>query len=333
MGNEYPAKVLITGGREIGGVQSFAEGLRAGFTELGIPVEIITPASAFHRWRDLRNPHVLKILSTTAIYASPFARRSICMAHGVPRADYQGWWRMMAIIASHKLATLFSGVQVVAVSQYTASFLRYVLNTRCDAVIHNPLKPLYFESDSAPAPQRRYVTYIGRLISTKNLQRMIPAIRDLLDETPGLRSCIIGEGKMRAQLEAMVEGDPRFEFMGSPSDDSVRDWLRRTKVFVSGNELEGLGITYLEAISQRCVVAMPASGGGLEIAPDKIGKSIQLLPLSWDRGEVLAVLRRALNEPYQPIDTASFTFKAVAGFYLQVDARFSPDGRVHQSRP
>jgi hypothetical protein len=106
MKHEYPSKILITGGREIGGVSSFAEGLRAGFAELGIPVEINSPSRIFSRLQELRDPRILKILSTTAIYSAPFARRSICMAHGVPCADSQGWWKMTAIIFSHKLANL-----------------------------------------------------------------------------------------------------------------------------------------------------------------------------------------------------------------------------------
>ena len=261
---EVPTRVLITGGHEIGGVASFAEGLRSGFTELGIPVSVISPAQAFLRCRDLSDPRILKILSTTAIFAAPIGRRAICMAHGVPLASAQGWGRMAAIVASHKLANLFTGVQVVAVSHYTAAVLRSVFATRCDAVIHNPLKPLYLES-GIPWPEGRcYVTYVGRLIAAKNLHRMIPAIRDLLDEAPQLRACIVGEGTMRAELQALVNGDPRFEFKGTPDDAAVRAILRRTRIFVSGHELEGFGITYLEAISQGCVVAMPA-GGGLKL--------------------------------------------------------------------
>jgi glycosyltransferase involved in cell wall biosynthesis len=175
------------------------------------------------------------------------------------------------------------------------------------------------------------VTYVGRLSAAKNLHRILPAVRDLLDETPGLRMCIIGEGEQRAQLEAMVGGDPRFEFKGAPDDLIVRDWLRRTRVFVSGNVAEGFGITYLEALTQGCIVVMPASGGGLEISPENIGHSVQLLPLSLERGEVFATLRRALAETPRPVRTASFTAKAAVSSYLKADARFSFEGRAAHS--
>jgi glycosyltransferase involved in cell wall biosynthesis len=332
MGDRVPGRVLITGGRELGGVSSFAEGLRAGFSELGIPAEIVLPSRMLSRWRELRDPRVLKILSTTAVFAAPFARRSICMAHGVPRADAQGFLKTMGILNSYKLANLAPGAQLVAVSHYAAVTLRALFNIRIDAVVHNPVKPLYLEPNLEPDRERCYITYAGRLVAAKNLHRMIPAIRDLLDETPGLRACVIGEGPMRPLLEAMVEGDDRFEFKGAPADGQVRAWLRRTRVFLSGNEVEGFGITYLEAMTQGCVVVMPASGGGLEIALDKVGSSVQLLPLSWERSEVLAALRRALGAAWTPVNTESYTAKAAACRYLRADARFSSLGRMRRGR-
>jgi glycosyltransferase involved in cell wall biosynthesis len=329
---EYPSKVLITDGREIGGVRSFAEGLRAGFIELGIAVEIIPPSRILRRWRELRDPRILKILSTSAAFAAPFARRAICVAHATPRTDIQGMHRTLLLIASFKLANHCSGVQLVSVSHYIAFTHAAIFNVRTDAVIHNSLKPIYLAPQSGSPSDRCYVTYLGRLTPTKNLHRLLPSLRDLLDESPGLRVCIIGEGELRTQLEAQINGDARFEFKGTPDDAAVRDLLRRTRVFVSGNETEGLGITYLEALSQGCVVVMKASGGSIEIAPDKVGRSVQILPFSWERSEVLVTLRKALKAQAEPIDPATFSAKSAAESYLHADAKFSRDGRVHPIR-
>jgi len=325
---EYPAKVLITGGREIGGVASFAEGLRAGFSALGIPVEIVSPLRIFLRWSELRDPRVLKILSTSAVFAAPLARRAISMAHGVPRADCQGWARVLMIIGSYKLANLSSGALLVSVSHYTAATLGALFNVKTDAVVHNPAKSIYLEPYAARAEDRQYVTYVGRLVAAKNLHRILPAVRDLLDENSGLRVAIIGEGEQRPELEEIVGGDPRFEFIGAPDDDTVRKWLRRTRIFVSGNEVEGFGIAYLEAMTQGSIVVMPASGGGLEIAPEAVGRSVLLMPLSWHRSEIHGVLRRALSEGWAPIATSPFTSAAAAEGFLRADSQFSRKGRV-----
>src|SRR5882757_5922630 len=137
MSDGLPTKVLITGGREVGGLSVFAEGLREGFTELGIAAEIISPSGILSRWRDLRDPGVLKILSTTAVFAAPFARRAICVAHGFPRPDAQGWPKTLAILASFKLANLSSDSRLTTVSDYVAVHLRAIYRLRVDAVIHN----------------------------------------------------------------------------------------------------------------------------------------------------------------------------------------------------
>jgi glycosyltransferase involved in cell wall biosynthesis len=332
MQSPHLSRVLITGGHEVGGVASFAEGLRAGFSELGIHVEIIRPSRILSHWRELRNPRVLKILSTTAVFAAPFARRAICMAHGVPRADCQGWGRVLLIVGSYKLANLSPGALLVSVSHYTAATLRALFNVRTDAVVHNPAKALYLEPCATGTQDRCHVTYVGRLVGAKNLHRILPAVRDLLDEKPGLRMAIVGDGEQRAELEAIVDHDPRFEFIGSPDDNTVRDLLRRTRIFVSGNEVEGFGIAYLEAMTQGCIVVMPASGGGLEIAPEAVGRSVLLMPLSWDRRQIHQVLRRALDQSWTPIATAPFTSAAAAESFLLADSQFPSKGRAGRNR-
>jgi glycosyltransferase involved in cell wall biosynthesis len=314
---EAPSKVLITGGREVGGLSAFASGLSEGFTALGFPTEVVPSAGIFRRWRELRDVRVLKILSTTAVFATPFARRAICVAHGFPRADAQGWIRMLAILSSLKLANSFPHTQLVAVSDYVAAHLRGLFNLRVDAVIRNPVQSCFLEP-ADESDERRYVTYVGRLLSAKNVHRLLPAMCDLQRENPGLRICIIGDGPLRAELESSFRTDPPIEFTGDLDPLQVRRYLQRTKVFVSGNEMEPFGITYLEALSQGCAVGMPACGGGVEIAPDFVGTRVQLLPLSFERQAVLSALRRALNSNGAPISLAGYAPKAVAKAYLEI---------------
>ncbi len=316
-----PERVLISGGRPGGGLASYARALRAGFAALGIPAEVVPPQRILSRWRDLRNPAVLKILSTTAVLAAPLARRSICVAHGFPRADVQGWIKLLGILASYKLASCSS--QLIAVSHYVAVHLRTIFNLRVEAVIHNPLHSMFLKREHEVPHLRNYITYVGRLHPCKRLDRIFPAICALVEETPNLRACIIGDGELRDALEVSARGNPRIEFKGVLAASQVRAWLRRTRIFVSGCETEALGIAYLEALSQGCVVAMPACGGGLEIAPEQIGKSICLLPLPLELGEVLSALRQALSQQGFAMSLAAYDAAQVARNYLKVDRRGS----------
>jgi glycosyltransferase involved in cell wall biosynthesis len=315
---EYPKKVVITGGKPAGGVESFAEALRAGFAELGIPAEVVPPRSMFARVRELRDPAVLKVLSTTAVFAAPLARRCICMAHGFPRADVQGWLRLAGIVTSFKLGSQ-SG-SLVAVSEYAATHLRSIFDLRIDAVIHNPLQQMFLQKSEVTVV-RDCITYIGRLHPAKNLDRILPAIQSLLDEAPDLCACIAGDGPLRAVVEKVAANDARVQYCGSLSPRQVREQLQRTRVFVSGCETEALGIAYLEALSQGCNVAMPACGGGLEIAPELIGESIYLLPLPLAPGSILPVLRRALHAPSERVSLDGYSCARIAAQYLELDHR------------
>jgi glycosyltransferase involved in cell wall biosynthesis len=145
----------------------------------------------------------------------------------------------------------------------------------------------------------------------------------LLDGDPELRVCIIGEGPQRRELEALVSGSPRVEFPGTLDPIGVRAYLRKTKVFVSGCETEALGLAYVEALSQGCAVAMPACGGGLEIAPNLIGNQIQLLPLGFDKRRITDTLARLATIKNEEIGTRAlhaYHPELIARAYLLADA-------------
>jgi len=317
--SDIPKKVLITGGREVGGLTSFAEAIAEGFWQLGIQAEVIPSNRIWSRWRDLRDPDMLKILSTTSVFAVPFARRAIAVAHGCACADVQGWGKLIGFLATYKLTNMCPHTPLVAVSEYSAIHLVTIFNVRFEAVIQNPAKRVFFTPYDGPDYERRYITYVGRLTPAKNVHRLLPAIRTVLDRTPGLRACIIGDGELRAALQSAF-ADERIEFSGSLDSSAVREKLRATRVFVSGNQTEPFGITYLEALSQGCAVAMPASGGGVEIRPDLIGLQVHLLPISLEHDGVVAALHRALDSTCKPVSLANHSAATVAAAYLKVDA-------------
>jgi glycosyltransferase involved in cell wall biosynthesis len=321
-----PKKVLIAGGKSAGGVASFAAALRCGFTDLGLQVEVATPSDILRRIGELHNPEVLKILSLAASFAAPVARRTLCIAHGIPCAAYQGWPTALAVLASHRLATACKGTQLVAVSDYTALHLRAIFNLRVDAVIRNPVLPLFTEALPKKRTKRKAITYVGSLHRAKNVHQLVPSMRNVLDENPGMCAWIVGNGPMRGMLEQMVVNDERFKFFGALPPQEVRERLRQTRVLVSGCLHEALGIVYIEALSQGCVVVMPAAGGGLEIAPQLIGSGIQLFPASATSKEIAFALRKALLITPEAMPLTAYSARTVAEAYLTIDSRFSARG-------
>jgi glycosyltransferase involved in cell wall biosynthesis len=330
---ERPSKVIITGGHELGGLASFAEGLAEGFRELGIPAEVVPPTSIYSQWSVLRDRSILKILSTTAGFASLVARRAICVSHGVPCADVQSWPNVLGFLASYKLAIASPDTEFVAVSEYTAIHLKHLFNMRITAVIQNPVRTIFVEEGATERSERKYITYVGRLHPAKNLGRLLPAVMDVINETPGLKACVVGDGELLPSLRQAYASDSLVEFTGGQDSRSVRDILRQSCVFISGNQTEPFGITYLEALSQGCAIVMPACGGGLEIARELIGKQVQLMPITLERAAISDALRRAVRAERHCFNMANYTAKAVAAKYLEVDMnRYCSNGGWIPSR-
>jgi len=155
---------------------------------------------------------------------------------------------MVAILGSFKVANCSSRTRLVAVSDYVAAHLRGLFDLKVDAVIGNPVQSCFLERPDE-WPRKTYLTYVGRLLRAKNIHQLLPAMCDLQKENPELRICVIGDGPLLANLQSSFRGNPAIEFTGNLDPARVRRYLRQTKVFVSGNEMEPFGITYLEALS------------------------------------------------------------------------------------
>ena len=140
----------------------------------------------------------------------------------------------------------------------------------------------------------------------------------ILGDCPELRVCVVGDGVLREYLKKQFSHDSRIEFTGDLGIHAVRNILRKSRVFISGCETEALGIAYLEALSQGCSVVMPACGGGLEIAPELIGRQVQLMPLSFAHDDVKNAILLGLKYCGAATSLSDYEAKKVASEYLKV---------------
>ncbi len=324
MSGNLPGKVLLTGGAPGGGVESYARALACGFNSLGVEAEVIAPSIIHRRLGEVRDPRVLKFLSTTAAFAVPFAKRAFVIAHGFPCVRNQGWLRTVLILASLKLANSVRGAQLLVVSGYSALHLESIFNLRVDGVVRNPLHPSFYEAPEHSL--RTAITFVGRLHRSKNVEQLLPAMERVLDQHPELSAWVIGDGPERNCLEKRFAVNPRIRFWGALPREEVRGKLAQSRVFLSGNPTEPFGIVFLEALSQGCTVVMPASGGGLEIAPDEVGRSIQLFDYPMNEKVIQAAIERALAVVPRPVDLNAYSPVKVAKKYLRLDARFNESG-------
>lgn len=316
--------VVISSGAEVGGVQSYAESLRYGFKELGLECKILSPKKILWDIGTLRDARVLKILSTTACFAAPVARSSICVAHGFPREDAQGVITSTGIKISLKIAEHYS--ILIAVSEYVCSHLHACYNIKCDGVIKSAVNPLFLERPpETQIKKNKQITYVGRLHPVKRIDTFFPALLMLCNRTD-FEVHIIGSGVSEQELRSLANGHPRFHFRGSLNHTQILHELRKTSVFFSGCETEALGLSYIEALSQGCAVVMPTSGGGIEIAPSLIGKNVFLLRPHASVEEVVQTIKSAISAYKVEFNILEYTPKIVASRYLGLFQRMSTSG-------
>jgi glycosyltransferase involved in cell wall biosynthesis len=315
---DVQACLIISGKTGMGGLRSFSAALSEGFNAIGIKTTVASTLSIIARPSLMLDPSILKVYSTTAIFLAPFSRNAICVAHGAPSVSAQGPLTFALILLSYIVASRFS--RLVCVSHYSASQLSAIFGIWPHAVIHNPILTLFSEPSEQKTANNK-ITYVGRLHSVKNLDKIIPPALDLMYEDKTLELIIIGDGEMRSYAECIAARVDRVVYMGELNSLEVQRVLQQTKVLISGCSTEALGLSYIEGLSQGCKLVMPMAGGGLEIVEPSLASTV-IFPFSpsFDPESIKEAIKRALSEQKKnpPGLIQSFTGPEVASAYLRL---------------
>ena len=106
---------------------------------------------------------------------------------------------------------------------------------------------------SVPTLQyQKFVLYIGRLVSTKNLGVAILAFGALIKSIPEAKLVIIGNGPMRMEWEDLARKNGlvgNVVFAGHVSEDIKQELLRSCSALVLPSKLEGFGRVIIEAFA------------------------------------------------------------------------------------
>jgi glycosyltransferase involved in cell wall biosynthesis len=112
---------------------------------------------------------------------------------------------------------------------------------------------------------------VGRLDPVKDHASLLQAVRKLLCRVPGLRLTIVGDGPLRASLEALTAAlglGGRVTFTGARGD--TPELMRSFDVFVLPSVNEGISNTILEAMATGLPVVARRVGGNPELIVDGV---------------------------------------------------------------
>jgi glycosyltransferase involved in cell wall biosynthesis len=121
--------------------------------------------------------------------------------------------------------------------------------------------------------------YVGRLSKEKRLQDLRP----VLDQVPGARLAIVGDGPERAALEAVFAGTPA-RFMGYLTGSDLSRAYASSDLFVFPSEMEAFGLVVVEAMAAGLPVVAARVGGVMDTVQERV------TGCTFDPGDVAALI-------------------------------------------
>jgi glycosyltransferase involved in cell wall biosynthesis len=118
--------------------------------------------------------------------------------------------------------------------------------------------------------RRRVITCVGRLIPSKGQRYLIDAMRHIAARYPDAHLLLVGDGRERPALEALVAVQhlgERVHFLGDRDD--VPELLALTDIFVLPTFSEGLPVSVIEAMAAGKPVVTTAIPGNIEVVADE----------------------------------------------------------------
>lgn len=125
--------------------------------------------------------------------------------------------------------------------------------------------------------RERIIVYVGSFIERKGVRYLLTAMAEVLRSFPDYRLVLIGAGPQQNELEKLAAAygiSEKVVFTGFLSQDKVRDWLQRAKIFVLPSLEEGLGVVLLEALACGTPIVASNIGGIVDVVTPDVGKLI-----------------------------------------------------------
>jgi glycosyltransferase involved in cell wall biosynthesis len=169
-------------------------------------------------------------------------------------------------------------------------------------VVHCGLDRLFLQEPPAPIPSARRLVCVGRLCEQKGQIMLVEAAAALHREGCAFELVLVGDGPMRAAIEALIarEGlQDSVRITGWRSSEAVRAELNAARALVLPSFGEGLPVVIMEALAlgrpviSTCIAAIP------ELVRD--GETGWLVPASNSRA-LEAAMRAALEAPLERLE-------------------------------
>lgn len=244
-------------------------------TTLGIPVDCVADNRGWIPWRILGLARLIRGLGADVVHLHNVKSH----LHGALAARLAG----VPVVVSTKhgrnypttpLARMTNRLacaicsDLIGVSTDCASIWSEIEAARADkvSVIVNGIDPAAFPYSPRRSAEGARAVSVARLSAVKDPITLLRATRRVIDFEPGFRLDLVGDGPLRAEVEAEIA---RLGLAGSVrvhgALHDVRPVLSGAGFFVLSSQSEGVSMTLLEAMAMGLPVVATHVGGTPEV--------------------------------------------------------------------
>jgi glycosyltransferase involved in cell wall biosynthesis len=199
--------------------------------------------------------------------------------------------------AAQRILVVSEDLGRVAVRDYDADPARIrAIPNGCDATIFHPQPRVEARATLGIDADAELVVYVGRLVPEKGLRELLDAACALAPQRPRLQLALVGEGPMRAELDARLAATPglRVHLPGAQGPQDVARWMAASDLVTLPSYSEGHPNVLVEALAcGRPVVATPVGG-----IPEVVDADCGLLVPVRDPAALADGLRTALERDW-----------------------------------
>jgi glycosyltransferase involved in cell wall biosynthesis len=187
--------------------------------------------------------------------------------------------------------------------------------------VYNGSTPIELVSIEGLGKRGFTLVFIGRLAPEKNLGTLIRAVATAREKVPGLEFWIVGDGRVRAELEALsveLGTAEQVKFWGERMDTA--QFYSAADAFVMSSVSEGLPMSLLQAMSAGVPALLTDVGGMAEVV--RLAGSGLLAPV----GDSAAMAEAIVKLAGDPGLRAEFSRRAAVAYEAQFTLERMADG-------
>jgi glycosyltransferase involved in cell wall biosynthesis len=218
-------------------------------------------------------------------------KRSIYFLHGFPNLEDYGFFRFITLYFITK-CSIYSSNLTFANSALTYSISKKIYNLN----VSNCWKPSFQNFKEKVIIQKEkkknIILVVGRIIKGKHIYEAIQAFCETKLDYTDWEFYIVGP-IIDNRIENLINTDDRIKVKGVLIGEDLNQIYSQSKIFISLNPLEPLGLVYYEAMLYNLFIIAPILVGAFENPNNVYDKKILLSTIN--NHEILSALKTAIK--------------------------------------